>query len=153
MRVHFAGSSVLVLFGSLTCALVDAASADTHPHLRHRNLKECPQVSVLGIFCPTDLNGPVVCNDNCEYGSLCLSAAAGILGIFCENLDPQPQPVSCLENMLLPCTANLKPVICSSGCQYDNICMAVGAGGRDCDDIPNDASPPTSPQSSDIATH
>jgi hypothetical protein len=142
MRLQFAGSSVLVLFGSLTCALVDA-SAETHSHLRHRNLKECPQVSVLGLFCPTDLDGSVVCKDNCEYGSLCLSAAAGILGIFCDKL--YPQLASCPENMLLPCTANLKPVICSSGYQYDNICMAVGAGGMDCEDVPDDTSPPTSP--------
>jgi hypothetical protein len=141
MRVlQFAGSSVLVIFGSLTCALVDA-SADTHPHLRHRNQQECRQVSVLAVFCPPPyLDGGVVCNGNCEYGNLCLAATAGILESFCEKPDSDPE--ACPENVLLPCSGSFdKPVICNNGCQYDNICLAVGAGGRGCEDFSEEVRP------------
>jgi hypothetical protein len=141
MRVlQFAGSSVLVLFGSLTCALVDA-SAETDPHLRHRNLQECPQVSVLAVFCPPPyLDGGVVCKGNCEYGNLCLAATAGILESFCEK--PNSDLEACPENVLFPCSGSFdKPVICSSGCQYDNICLAIGAGGRGCEVVSEEVCP------------
>jgi hypothetical protein len=82
------------------------------------------------------LDGGVVCNGNCEYGSLCLAAAAGISESFCEK------PEACPENVLFPCSGSFDmPVICSSGCQYDNICMAVGAGGSGCEVVSEEVCP------------
>jgi hypothetical protein len=144
MKAQTTASCVLTLFGCLSWALVDASTDLHHHHLRQRNLKECSQVSsVVGAFCSPDLDEPVVCKGDCEYGNFCLSVAAGFPEFFCElaGAEPGEPPITtspvCPENLLLPCTGTLTPVVCSGGCVYDNICVAVGAGRYGCMLVPD----------------
>jgi hypothetical protein len=151
MRVQFVGSSALVLFSGLTCALVDA-SADTHPHIRHRNLQEsisseCPErdpdLVCIALFEPVDCNG-------CIYDNGCFAGGAGYSEGDCVLVE-EPIPVKsnetpkCTESDPdLICIALFAPVRClrdgddDSFCEYGNQCLASGAGysETDCDPAP-----------------
>jgi len=142
--------SVLLLAG-VRATPTATTTSQSQQHLRGGDIPQrllartCPAVSFVGAFCPP-LKEPVACFDGeCVYDNVCFAIAAGVFEGLCQRTqssvdDPPPdmeeeekEDENCPVNLILPCAQTPAPVVCPNGCEYINICEAIGAGKFDCE--------------------
>jgi hypothetical protein len=100
------------------------------------------------LSCEDDI-GPVICDDSCEYYFLCIAIASGYSEDQCVPVEGKLIPVDSSGTSKCPkrdpalvCSTIVAPVVCDA-CEYENGCVASGAGyaADDCEPLEESTGP------------